>query len=75
MNTKAWYTSLTIWATAAVAFLQTVPDIITQINAVAPGLGLSSNPLVIKVLSIIGVIVAIYGRLTAKTVIASTPKQ
>ena len=73
MNTKPWYSSLTIWAAAFVAFLQGVPEIINQINAAAPGLGLAANPLVMKILTIIGLIVAIYGRLTAKTTISSTP--
>lgn len=72
MNAKPWYSSMTIWAAAIVGFLQTLPDLIAQINSIAPGLGLSANPLVIKILSIIGVIVAIYGRLTASTTLTPT---
>ena len=73
METKKWYESLTIQASIVVAFLQGVPEIITQINAVAPGLGLSANPIVMKVLTVIAVIVAIYGRLTATKVIVNAP--
>ncbi len=73
MNTKPWYTSITIWAAAFVGFLQGLPELINAINTAAPSLGLAANPIVIQVLSIIGVIVAIYGRFTATTTIA--PKQ
>lgn len=69
METKKWYQSITIQASAIVAFLQIVPDIIGQINAAVPSLGLSTNPIVMKALTIIGVIVAIYGRFTAKTTV------
>lgn len=74
MESKQWFQSITIWASAFVAFLQGVPDIIVQVNAIMPGLNLSSNPLVMKALTIIGVIVAIYGRVTAKSTIAPVMK-
>ena len=67
METKPWYQSLTVIASGVVAFLQVLPSIITQIDAAIPSIHLATNPVVIQVLSIIGVIVAIYGRLTAKT--------
>ncbi len=65
-ETKPWYQSITILAASVVGFLQFVPEIITKIDEVIPA-DLAANPIVLKVLSIIGVIVAIYGRFTAKT--------
>lgn len=67
MESKKWYESLTVIAASIVGFLQTVPGIIASLDAALPNLHLAVNPIVIQVLSVIGVIVAIYGRLTAKT--------
>lgn len=67
---KPWWTSMTIWAAGFVGFLQTVPDLVASLNNAIPSLHLATNPIVIQVLSVIGVIVAIYGRLTAKSTIA-----
>jgi hypothetical protein len=69
MNSKPWYQSITIVAASVVAFLQTVPLLITQVDSIFPSLHLGVNPIVIQALSIIGIIVAIYGRLTATTTI------
>ena len=68
-ETKPWYQSVTIIAASVVAFLQVVPDILNTVNAAMPDLHLATNPIVMKVLSIIGIIVAIYGRFTAKTIV------
>lgn len=74
METKPWYKSITIVAASIVAFLQVIPDIVLQINTALPGLALTTNPIVMKVLSIIGIVVAIYGRLTAKTTLTAPAK-
>lgn len=68
-QSKPWYQSVTIIAASLVAFLQVVPDLINTVNVALPDLHLATNPIVLKVLSIIGVIVAIYGRFTAKTIV------
>ena len=68
MGDKKWYQSLTIVAASIVGFLQFIPEIIGEIDKAIP-MDLSTNPAVIKLLSIIGVIVAIYGRVKANTVI------
>lgn len=68
MNNKPWYQSITIIAASIVGLLQIIPDLIAQVDAVLP-VNLAANPIVIKILSVIGIIVAIYGRFTAKTTI------
>lgn len=68
MESKKWYQSLTVWAGKAVIVLQALPMLVAWIDANF-GLTLSTNPTVIHILSIIAGIVAIYGRITASTVI------
>lgn len=67
---KPWYSSLTIIAASLVGLLQLVPGAVAQIDTVIPTAHIAANPVVIQVLSIIGIIVAIYGRFTATKTIA-----
>ena len=69
MGTKSWTSSLTIWAASIVGILQMIPGIITQLDVAIPSAHLAVNPFVIQVMSIIVIIVAIYGRFTATTVL------
>ncbi len=68
METKAWYQSVTIWAGKIIIVLQVIPLIVAWVDANF-GLQLSTNPVVIQIMSAIAGIIAIYGRVTAKTVI------
>lgn len=68
MESKPWYQSLTVWAGKAVIVLQAIPLLIMWLDANF-GLNLQSNPVVIQLLSVVAALVAIYGRVTAKTVI------
>ncbi len=67
-TSKPWYQSITVLAGSAVAFLQMIPFLISEIDKVVPA-DLSANPAVIQLLSIIAAIVTIYGRFTAKTIL------
>ena len=68
MESKVWYTSLTIWAGKAIIVLQAIPLLVIWLDANF-NLNLQTNPVVINILSMIGGALAIYGRVTAKTII------
>lgn len=68
MESKPWYTSLTIWASKAIIVLQALPLFIGWVDS-SFGLQLATNPVVINILSVVAAIVAIYGRMTATKVL------
>ena len=69
MDTKNKLKSLTIQGAAVIAFLETLPVIINEINTAVPDLNITANPLVVTVLKYAAIAVVIYGRLRAKTVL------
>lgn len=68
MENKKWYQSITLWAAKVIVVLQVIPLVVLWLDSNF-GLSLSTNPLVINLLTAITAVVAWYGRLTAKTVI------
>lgn len=67
MEQKPWFKSLTIIGAAIAGLATALPDIVNTVQVALPMFHISTNPFVVKVVAICGVIVAIYGRLTAKT--------
>lgn len=67
MLTKKKYKSLTIQAGVVIVLLQGMPEIVAAIDAAIPSVALATNPVVLKVLSAVAGVVAIYGRLRANT--------
>lgn len=68
MEQKKWYQSITLWGAKIVAVAMFLPDLVALIDAKL-GLSLATNPIVIKVLGVAGLLVVVYGRLTAKVAI------
>lgn len=69
METKSSLKSLTIQASAAIIFLQGLPEIVAEIDKAIPSMDIATSPLVVKILTVCAGIVAIYGRFRAKTVL------
>jgi len=66
METKNKLKSLTIQAGSMIILLQSLPMLVAEVDKMVP-MDLSTNPKVIAGLTIASGIVAIYGRLRAKT--------
>lgn len=66
MEQKPWFNSITIWGAKIVAVATFLPDLVALMDAKL-GLSLATNPIVMKILAAAGLVVIIYGRLTAKT--------